>query len=286
MKAVLGTLGAIALLVAMTIFGSFYTINQTERGVLLRNGAYVETVGPGLHFKTPWIESVNEIAVTTGTVTYDRMSSYSSDQQPADIKLSYTYHIDPSRVEDVYSRFNGREGLESRLINPHVSQEFKVVFGRFSAAQAINDRARLNAEAYKTIAASLAGNPEVVLEGVQVEDIQFSGQYIESIEARMKAEIEVQRTQQNAAREKVEAEITVIKAQAAADSQLANAKAQAESTRISGDAQAAAIAAKGQALKDNPGLVALTQAERWDGHLPTTMIPGGAIPMLALGGSK
>lgn len=34
--------------------------------------------------------------------------------------------------------------------------------------------------------------------------------------------------------------------------------------------------------KDNPGLVSLTQAERWDGQLPRTMLPGGVIPMLNL----
>ena len=39
---------------------------------------------------------------------------------------------------------------------------------------------------------------------------------------------------------------------------------------------------RGDALRDNPGLVALTQAEKWDGQLPRTMLPGGSIPMLNL----
>jgi regulator of protease activity HflC (stomatin/prohibitin superfamily) len=39
------------LLVLTIIFGSWYTIDQTQRGVLLRNGALVEVVQPGLHFK-------------------------------------------------------------------------------------------------------------------------------------------------------------------------------------------------------------------------------------------
>jgi hypothetical protein len=29
------------------VFGSWYTIDQTQRGVLLRNGAFVEVVQPG-----------------------------------------------------------------------------------------------------------------------------------------------------------------------------------------------------------------------------------------------
>jgi len=31
---------------------------------------------------------------------------------------------------------------------------------------------------------------------------------------------------------------------------------------------------------DNPGLVTLTTAERWDGKLPTTMIPGNSVPFI------
>jgi uncharacterized membrane protein YqiK len=72
----------------------------------------------------------------------------------------------------------------------------------------------------------------------------------------------------------------VIQAQAEADAQLARATAEAEATRIRGDAEAAAIRAKADALRDNAGLIALTQAERWDGKLPTTMIPGSTVPFM------
>jgi uncharacterized membrane protein YqiK len=85
---------------------------------------------------------------------------------------------------------------------------------------------------------------------------------------------------QNAEREKVQAQIVVTQAQAQADAQLAQAKAAAEATRLRGDAEAAAIRAKADALRDNAGLIALTQAERWDGKLPTTMIPGSTVPFM------
>ena len=96
----------------------------------------------------------------------------------------------------------------------------------------------------------------------------------------MEAEVEVQRIQQNAEREKVTAEITVIKAQAEANAQLARATAEAEATRIRGQAEADAIRARGAALRDNPSLIDLVQAERWDGKLPTTMVPDSAVPFV------
>ncbi|MNE59598.1 hypothetical protein D3C80_1547040 [compost metagenome] len=117
---------------------------------------------------------------------------------------------------------------------------------------------------------------------MQIENIDFSDAYEASIEQRMLAEVEVQKLRQNAEREKVQAEITVTQANASADSVRAKANADAEAIRIMGDAEATSIKARGDALRENPGLVALTQAEKWNGQLPTTMLPDGSVPMLQL----
>ena len=71
-----------------------------------------------------------------------------------------------------------------------------------------------------------------------------------------------------------------------ANSVRAEAQAQADAIRLKGEAEAQAIAARGKALQDNPKLVDLVQAERWDGKLPVTMIPGGSAPMLAIGQAR
>ncbi len=128
----------------------------------------------------------------------------------------------------------------------------------------------------------MAGNPELVLESVQIENIDFSQQYVASIEARMQAEIDVQKIQQQYQQQEVRAKITVVNAQAEADARLATAKADAQSIQLRGDAEAQAIKARGDALKQNPDLVSLTAAERWNGVLPTTMVPGGAVPFVGV----
>jgi len=43
-----------------------------------------------------------------------------------------------------------------------------------------------------------------------------------------------------------------------------------------------AIEARAKALGTNPNLVTLVQAERWNGVLPTTMVPGSAVPFVSL----
>lgn len=99
----------------------------------------------------------------------------------------------------------------------------------------------------------------------------------------MMAEVEVQRRSQELEQELIQAQIVVTQAQARADARVAEATAQAEATRLAGDAEASAIRARGEALRENPEVVALVTAENWDGVLPTTMLPGGTVPFISVG---
>jgi regulator of protease activity HflC (stomatin/prohibitin superfamily) len=274
----------LAIIVGITLmFGSWYTIDATERGALLRNGAFEEVVQPGLHFKLPWIESVYKIDMQTKNFTFNKVESYSADQQPANLKISVTLHVSPDKVAEMYSRFGGDESAAiSRLIAPHMNQEIKVVFGQYTAQRAITARGKLNTDAAAALAAAVAYDPIFVIEGVQIEDIAFSPDYIHSVEQRMQAEVAVQQKQQELAQEKIKAEIAVTQAQGRANSVIAEAKANADATVLRGNAEATAIKVKAEALSSNSNLIALTQAERWNGALPTTMVPGSAVPFLGL----
>jgi regulator of protease activity HflC (stomatin/prohibitin superfamily) len=241
-----------------------------------------------LHFKMPWIDSVDTFSVTAHKISYDGgngeghgpgLSSYSKDQQPANIRLSVTYRIPAGQVADVYRGYYNSDNLVARVLDPKVYEHTKNVFGKFNAVAAVQERDRLNIEIENAIKTAVKGAPIEVLT-VQIENIDFSATYEESIEARMQAEVEVQKLRQNAERTKVEAEITVTKANAQADAVRAEAKAQADATIMRGNAEAQAITAKGEALLKSQQVIELTKAERWNGTLPTTMLPGSTVPFL------
>lgn len=280
MKATIGAvLAGLIGLVLLTVFGgSWYTVDEGYRGVMLRNGAVIGTAEPGLGFKMPLIESVIDISVQTQAQMYENILAYSADQQTAGLNLSVNYRLPADQVETIYREYGGEAGVVSRLLDRQVLEEVKNVFGKFNAATAIQQRERLAAEVQMAIQTAVVG--PIIVDSVQIENIDFSDAYENSIEARMLAEVEVQKVKQNAEREKVQAEIVVTQAQAQADSQVAQAKASAEAIRLRGDAEAAAIRAKSEALRDNAGLIALTQAERWDGKLPSTMVPGSTVPFM------
>jgi regulator of protease activity HflC (stomatin/prohibitin superfamily) len=275
------------LFVISIVFGSWYTIDQTERGVLLTNGAFSGVVQPGLHFKWPWIQSIYKIDMQTHKFEYTKVNSYSADQQPADLKISVILHVDPGKVAEMYSRFGGdMQAAVSRLVTPHLNQEVKVVFGRYTAARSISERGQLNADAAKALTDAMSYDPVFGVEGVQVEDIEFSQDYIKSVEQRMQAEVQVQQKQQELEQEKIKAQIAVTQAEGEANSNRARAEGQAAAIKLKGEAEAAAIKARADALAKNENLIALTTAEKWDGHLPETMLPGGAVPFLNLSTTK
>jgi regulator of protease activity HflC (stomatin/prohibitin superfamily) len=257
-----------AVVAAAVLGGSFYTIDQGDRGVILRNGAVIGTAEPGLGFKLPVIDSVKEISIQTQARMFKDVLVYSKDQQTATLLVSVNFRLSPDQVEKIYSEFGGLDGIVSRVLDRQVPEEVKNVFGRFVASVAIQERERLGAEIQAAIIKATAGFP-LVVESVQLENIDFSDAYEKSIEQRMIAEIEVQKIQQIAEREKVQAEILVIQA-----------KADSDATRLRGDAEAHAINARGKALRDNPSLVELVAAEKWNGVLPTTMVPGSAVPFV------
>ena len=133
--------------VALSIgFGSWYTVDQGYRGVIVRNGAVVGTASPGLGFKAPIVDSVIDMSVQEMSRAYGGetgLASYSRDQQPANIRVSVNYRIPEAKVGEVYSDFGDEESMAARILDPRVYQSVKNVFGQFNAVTAIQERERL-----------------------------------------------------------------------------------------------------------------------------------------------
>lgn len=271
--------GAIVALFGLSaVTSSIYTVDEGERAVILRNGKVIGQANPGLNFKVPFIDSTVPISVQSQARLYKNVASYSQDQQTAFLALSVSFQVPADRVAEVYAKYGSVDGMLDRLVDRQLPEKVKTVFGRFNAETAIKERDRLSAEIQQAVRSGVNG--PVLVESVQLENVDFSKAYETSIEERMLAEVEVQKVSQNANREEVQARIKVIQAQADADSQLAVATAEAKAIELKGQAEAKAIAVKGQALRDNPALVGLVTAEAWNGVLPSTMVPGSAVPFV------
>jgi Membrane protease subunits, stomatin/prohibitin homologs len=281
-----------AVLIALTVIGGcYYTVDSGYRGVILRNGRIIGMADPGLGFKTPWIEAVYEYSIATNTLKWagdSKIQAYSKDQQPADIVASVNWAIDPDQVGCIYSHYGtNRDALISTIIAPRVLNNVKNVFGTYDAQSAINDGAKLTAEIAGAVESAVnsvqpCGKPVVTVSGFNLENIDFSDAYEKSVEDRMVAQINVAKAQQDADRAKAQADQAFNEADGRARSVEREASAEAKAIQMRGDAEAEVIVKKGQALKDNPGVAQLTIAQRWNGELPKSMIPGGTVPLMSI----
>ena len=255
------------LVAVYVVFASWYVVDQGERAVVLRLGATVGEAGPGPHLKAPWIDTVRKITVQNQNRQYSSLEAYSRDQQPADITVSVTFVVsDPSAL---YEQYGDLDGAIRRLIDPRAMAEVKTIFGQYDAVRAIQERAALNDDIAEAVTAAVTGPINII--SVQIENIDFSEAYEQSVEQRMLAQVEIQRREQNLRTTEVEAQIARTRAEG-----------EAEAIRLRGEAEAAAIRARADALRANADLVQLQAVEKWDGKLPTTMVPSTALPFIDL----
>jgi regulator of protease activity HflC (stomatin/prohibitin superfamily) len=183
--------------------------------------------------------------------------------------MAVNYHV--TDASEVYAQFGSLENMKQRIINSRAFEQLKNVFGQFDAADAIQKRALLNTEVFTAIRNAVSG--PVSIDSVQIENIAFSDQYESAVEARMQAIVKQQQAEADKQKRIIDADASAYEVKAAAD-------AKAHQIEVEGKAEASAIKARGDALRDNPNLPTLVATEKWNGVLPTTMVPGSALPFL------
>ena len=228
---------AVVLGILVSTGGSMYTVDQGERGVVLHYGEVSKIADPGLHFKWPYVDRVVRVPTRTTTGTLKDIFGYSSDQQPAQISLSVTFAIADDGVEALYTQFGKIDNLYELAIVPIVKQEIKTVFGQFTAIRSVQHREELNNKTRDAIVSALAKYPYLRIESVQIENVDFSDAYEQTIEDRMKAEVEVERYKQNLERERIEAQIAATRAQGQADAQIKAAEAEVKAIELRSEAE-------------------------------------------------
>lgn len=258
------------------LLGSWYTVPEGFRGVITRNGAIVGIATPGLGFKVPLIDGVTDMSVQTQAGAYEA-AAYSKDIQQATSHVTVNYRLSPDVVQRMFSEVGVEYG--SVLITTRVQKHVKEVFGKYIATDIINRRDELSDKVETELRDDLTPFG-VIIEAVQIANIDFSDTYEAAAESAATAQAQVVKARQELEKIKVDAQQKIAQAEAEATAIKVTADANAYSVEVAGKATATAIKARGDALKENPDLVGLVTAEKWNGILPTTMVPNSTVPFL------
>jgi len=272
-------LSVLALIILVVLLSSFYSVEEQNRGIVLSGGAYTETVAPGLHMKIPFYQKVKMLSTQTWTDTYPKLEAYSKDRQTATMRVSVTWAPVSDKLVDLYRDVLDLQNVTDRYITPSVPTQVEITFGKFEAETFSADRDKFALALTNNIRA--LAPPYIKIASVQVENVDFTPAYEKASEDRAVAEVASKTIVHLEAKRVVEQRIQVAQAKADAESQLAKAKAEAEGIAVRGKAEAEGISAKGAALRDNPMLVELAKADKWNGVLPTTVLPGNATPFIS-----
>jgi regulator of protease activity HflC (stomatin/prohibitin superfamily) len=265
----------VGILVAIILFFSTVGIvGAGERGVKVQLGKIVGTVEQGLYFKLPFVEKVYKIDVRTRTIkneyyvnedgkvlSNNPLESASKDLQDVKISAVVNYKIDPVKVKELYEQYREESNFEEQILKPIIKKTIKETTSLYTAEELVTKRAEYNSSIDSKLTNEFS-NIGVIFEQSNITNLTFSESFNQAIEAKVTAEQKALKAQNDLKRVEFEAE-----------QKIATAKAEAEAIRIS----AQAINSQGGA-----DYVNLKAIERWNGVLPTQMIPNATVPFVEL----
>jgi regulator of protease activity HflC (stomatin/prohibitin superfamily) len=248
-------------IVLFSIFAPFTIIGAGERAVVARWGVIDRTLDPGINFVMPLADHVEVYSVQTQKEVITASAS-SQDMQTVTADVALNYNVNPNAIAKTYAMV--RQDYKTIIIDPALQEAIKATTAKYTATDLIGKRDMVTQEILANVKNGLAergkGNELITPISIAVTDIKFSEQFNNAIEAKVTAQQNAETAKNKLAQVQYEADQTVTKA-----------KADAEAIQI----QAQAINSQGGA-----DYVSLQAIAKWDGHLPTQMIPGQTVPFI------
>jgi regulator of protease activity HflC (stomatin/prohibitin superfamily) len=266
------TLGLLAFFGLLTAWLSYYTIDQGDVGIVKRWGERVAITDPGLHFKIPYIDSVDEIEVRERKLSLE-MDSSSKDPMTLPLVVSMNWAVSKKDIGMLYDEYGGLEQFGERILKPRFNDGAKTAASRFTVNELVTDRDKLRAEIIAVLKTTL---PLSVMQitGLAVEDVKFPPEYIKQIRDKQVAREAALTEKYTLEQQKYKTQQITQTAEAQRDADKAKADGEAYAVTTKGQAEIAIIEAKGKAIATNPLIIQYTNATNWRGELPATFIGG------------
>ena len=263
-----------ALLGVIIILSSWFITREGHVDVVKRFGKAISVAQPGLNFKIPLIDTTDTIEIRTRK-NMEEMSAATAEQMPVSATVSMNWSANQETILELYKAYGSLEQFEFRVIDPKFRAITKESIAKFTAEETINKRDQVEQRLRDYLTTATQDLP-IKISSLNIENIELPKNYLQSIEVKQTeknlADAEVFKLE----KQNLEAQRAVNTANADAQSITLRAKAEADAIKLKGEAEAKAIEAKSKALQGNPLIVQLTQAQQWDGKLPTHMMGEGS----------
>ena len=247
---------------------AFVIVESGHVGVVRTLGAVQLTpLSEGIHFKKPLIDKVEQMDIRL-TKANAKAQAASKDLQTVSTQVTVQYSLVGEVAPLTYQKIGDREVVSATLIEPAIQESVKAITAQYTAEQLVTKRAEVKLQIQEAINNFIditlkekGVNNSIRIANVAITDFDFSEEFNKAIELKVKAEQEALQAKNEKARRVTQAEA------AAAEKEL-SADANAYAIEAASKARADAIEREAKALKNNPELIQLRIAEKWDGKLP------------------
>ncbi|MBI2654194.1 prohibitin family protein [Candidatus Woesearchaeota archaeon] len=243
----------IGFIILILIWNSFFVVPAGYKGVIFNvfAGTKDKTYDEGLHFKLPFFEKAFRFEVRT-RVFNDEASAASKDLQIVSTRVALNYHINKDKVNDLFKNI-GPE-YEVRIIDPSIQEVVKATTAKHIAEELITKRQLVKDEIKANLKDRLAGY-YITLDDLSITNFDFSAEFNKAIEAKVTAE-------QNALKEQNNLKVVEFQAQ----QKITQAKGEAEAIRI-----------VNEELSKSPRYIDYLTIQRWDGKMPLALGSGSLL---------
>lgn len=253
-KIALIVLGAI---VAIMLLTGFTTVREGQIGVKYRFGSVVDTgLGAGLHYHIPVIEKVSKIDITEQVYATDTTAYTKDTQTVEDIRIKVNYRYDTSMISEIIKNI-GVNNVENKLLVPQLQSTLKNYVGKYKAEELIAYRSELQESVETELRANLKQSG-IIVTAVNIEDIDFEDSFEDTIRAKVAAEQEALKVQNETVAKEEEAKQKIIAAEAEAKAILLKAEAEAEANKKLSESM-------------DKNLIEYKKIEKWNGEFPEVM---------------
>lgn len=204
-----------------------------------------------------------------GSETDESLTFQTADGNTANADVGISYSIDPNRVTDIYQMY--RRGVDE-ITDTFLRNMVRDSLVRLASVKNIEYvYGAGKAELIAAVEADVAAQVGPI--GINIDKIYWLG------EIRLPEEIKASINAKNAATQKAQQRLNEVQqSKAEADKKIEEARGEAESILRVAEAQAKANKILAESITSD--LVQYRALEKWDGKLPTTMLPNGSTPFV------
>jgi len=280
-------------------YGSWYVITPTDRGNVRRLGVvqYQKPVEPGLHFKLPLIDHVDELQVSLTTLRIPPFDVTTVDNQKVTLEMNFNYTTPENKVNHILYEIGraGNTDIEDQVLAVAKDRAARIFAGQNMVSVNAN-RTEIQESIEKSISDSVRDLFGIEPHSLQIVGITPSAAFMESNERAVKAKNDAVAAENTKRTRQFEADQIVISAKGQADSAIEAARGRAESVRLEAEAAKTRLTLEGEGTEANltsqikpfgspDKYIQYMQAKaalNWDGRTPQIVSGGSGGPNLVI----